>query len=422
MTPVIRRFSNLFVLFLLAGYAPVLAQNAEADSLRAVVSEKTTEDTNRVNSLLALAWILRVETPVEAMDYSTEALELSAKLNFLRGKATAQSTIGVIHYRGGNLPEALRAHLQALQLREEIGDQNGVAKSCINIGNIYTDMGSTKQAMDSYQHAMGILETTGDEERLAMVCLNIGGLYLAQGENENARSFCNRTAEIARSLGDVLLEAQALNNSGVCYQNLGKKDSAMLMYNQSYKLAESESDKVMMVDAGINVGNMYREQGDVANAVKWHDEMKSIALDDGYIDALSDIYKQLSEDYAARGDYKLAYESYVHYKQYSDSIYNDNNAEVIAEMRAKYETEQKDMELARLEMELEKQESESQRGSVWVIVGVVGFFLIAGTIAAVVIVSGNRKRDRMIIEAQQQQINRMYHDSRSSTPGRNLPL
>ena len=413
MPPVQRHFACLALLFLMTGsVCSVSGQQTEADSLRAVVSEITTEDTNRVNSLLALAWILRMESPSEAMDYSNEALELSSRLNFLRGKATSQSTIGVIHYRSGNLPEALSAHLQALKLRDQIGDQNGVAKSCINIGNIYTDMGNMAEAMANYQRAMGILESTGDEERLAMVCLNIGGLYLAQGQNEPARTFCIRTAEIAESLGDPLLEAQALNNSGVCYQNLGKSDSAMWAYNQSYKLAESESEKVMMVDAGINIGNMYRQMGDITNAIKWHNDMVSIAQDDGYTDALADLFHQLSDDYAARGDYRSAYESYVRFKTYSDSIYNENNSEIIAEMQAKYESEQKDMELARLENKLEKEESQRQRGSVWIIVGVVGFLLVTGLIIAIVIVSGNRKRDRMIIEAQQNQISRMY-----SNPG-----
>lgn len=382
-------------------------QNREADSIRSVLKAQP-DDTNHINSLLALAWLLRTESPAEAIDYSNEAYELSATLDYPKGKATAQSTIGVIEYRRGNLPAALEAHLRALQLREQIGDENGVGKSYINIGNIYTDQGDADRAMEYYTKALEIFEKNDDEERVAMVCLNIGGLYLGQNENEHAKQYCNRTAAIARNIGDVLLEAQALNNSGVCYQNLSQNDSALICYNSSYKLAESAGENTMMIDAGVNIGNLYRYKGEYASAVEWHNEMIAMSEKIGYIDALRDLYEQLSEDYRMMGDYKNAYLSYVKFKNYSDSIYNESSMNQLLEMEARFENEKKEAEIARLENQLEAQESSKQRGIVWVIVGVVGFFLVGGIIATVVVVSQNRKRDRMIIEAQQYQINRMY--------------
>lgn len=386
------------------------AQHSEADSIRSVISTQP-NDTNKVNSLLAVAWLVRVENPSEALEYSNQAYELSATLDYPKGKATAQSTIGVVEYRRGNLPEALTAHLQALQMREQIGDQNGVGKSYINIGNIYTDMGNRTEAMDYYLRAQSIFEITGDDERVAMVCLNIGGLYLAEGENDKAKMYCNRTASIARDIGDPLLEAQALNNAGVCYQNLAMRDSAMKCYTASYDLAESVGEYTMMIDAGVNVGNLFRIKGESASAMQWHRDMIDMSEKIGYIDALSDLYNQLSQDYVAIGDYKNAYFNQVKFKEFSDSIYNENNAQKLFELQTKYEYEQKEMQIAELENELEKQESGRQRSILWIVAGIVGFFVLVGLIIFAVITASNRRRDRLIIEAQQNELNRMKWNS-----------
>lgn len=393
------------------------AQNAEADSLRALVSERTTEDTNRVNTLLALAWTLRVEAPEEAIERSNEAYELSTKIDFPRGKATAQSTIGVIEYRRGNLPDALEAHLQALQLREQIGDQNGVGKSYINLGNIYTDMGNLQEAMKYYSKALEIFEAGGDEERTAMACLNIGGLYLAMDDNDRAREYCNRTAAIARSIGDPLLEAQAKNNAGICYQNLNQYDSAMLCYKSSYDLAESEGEYTMMIDAGMNVGTVYRLKGESSSAMQWHNDMILMSRKMGYMEGLRELYLLLSDDYKATGDYKNAYLNYVLYKQYNDSIYNESNARQLLELQQKFEMQQKEMEISKLETQLKSEQSDAQGATPWIVGGVIGFFVLLGVTIPIIILASNRKRDRMIIEAQQQQINRMYPGGQRNYPG-----
>jgi tetratricopeptide (TPR) repeat protein len=249
-----------------------------------------------------------------------------------------------------------------------------------------------------------------------MVSLNIGGLYLAQGENDKAKEYCNKTAGIARDIGDPLLEAQALNNAGVCYQNLTMRDSAMKCYSASYNLAESVGEYTMMIDAGVNVGNLYRIKGESASAIQWHRDMIDMSEKVGYIDALSDLYNQLSQDYVAVGDYKNAYLSQVKFKEFSDSIYNEYNSQKLFELKEKYESEEKEMQIARLENELEAQETSRQRVVLWIAAGIIGFFVLVGAIIFFVINGSNRRRDRMIIEAQQAQINRMYSDSRRNSP------
>ena len=380
------------------------AQNSEQDSLRKVLQNQES-DTNRVNTLLRLAWILRAENPRESMTVSEEAKRLSENLQFDKGKAMSLSTIGVLHYRRGDLAAATNAHLQALSIRKQIGDDNGVARSCINLGNIYTDQGNVPLALEHYLQAKELLEGGGDDERLGSVYLNICGAFLLMNDNVQAAKYCDLTARIAKKIGGPLLEAQALNNKGVCFEQLGNEDSAMAYYSQSYSVAESQSEKAMMVDAAVNIGNMFRLGKQLDKAVATHTDAEQIAIEMGYVDGLRDLYKQLALDFQLMGDYKSAYEYHVLFKQFGDSIYNEENSIKMVEIHSRYEQEKQEVEQRKKEMMLEQVSDATSKKRFWLIGGIMTLVVFVGAVATVVLMAMGRKKDRLIVSALEEQIN-----------------
>jgi two-component system, sensor histidine kinase PdtaS len=390
------------LLFLLLS-VHLCAQDPEQDSLKLLLREQV-QDTHRVNTLLKLAWMIRYDDPSQSMNYSREALSLSSKLNFLKGKAMALSTIGVLQYRGGNLPAATASHQQALRIREQIGDENGVGRSMLNLGNIYSDMGDTALALENYFGALKIFEQENDKTRLINICINIGGIYLARNQNQQASVFCNRAYHLAVEINDRVLQAEALNNAGVCYEHLGLNDSALWAYKESYRLAEEEADKVLMVDAGINIGNVYRAQKDYTHAIEWHSGTVEIAKEIGFLEGLRGLYEQLAEDYRLTGDYKNAYESEVLFKKYSDTIYNEDNASRLVELTEQLAAERKELEMKRMEVELEQLNQQKKASQLYLVAGLIGFAVVVAAIIFSVIYINNRRRDQLIIEAQQDQL------------------
>ena len=380
------------------------AQTPEADSLTHIL-EQQGQDTSRVNTLLKLAWTIRNDHPQRAMDYSQQALKLSSALNFERGKATAYSTIGVLHYRAGAMADAISAHLLSYDIREKIGDENGVARSSINLGNIYSDMHDTTHAMEYYLKALEILERGNDQERLAIVCLDIGGLYLAEYQVEQANRFARRALEIGIATDDLLLQAQALNNIGVGFEYGIMPDSALYVYKKAYDLAEQLGDKVMIVDAGMNIGNIYRAKKQYDEAIRWHSEMIVQANSIGYVEGLRGLYEQLTEDYSRKGDYKTALEMHIRFKAISDSIYNEEASERLVQVQAQYETEKKEMEVQRLTSMLKEEGRDSQLTIGFIAGGAVLFVVIVVVVVILIVTAGNRRRDRMIIASQQQELN-----------------
>ncbi len=384
----------------------LFGQNSELDSLNTVLISLES-DTNRVNTLLRVAWILRAENPTESMQRSEDAKQLSQKLDFEKGEAMALSTIGVLQYRQGDLVEATKSHMQALNIRSRIGDDNGVARSYINLGNIYSDQHNNVLAMDYYLLAAEILERGADDERLAIVYLNIGGIHLANNENVEAARYCRLTRELAVKISDPLLEAQALNNFGVCYEHLNHLDSALLVYKESYSIAESQAEKNMMVDAGINVGNIYLLQKQNDEAIEWHKKSEEIALEMGYVEGLRGLYECLANDYNAKGDYKLAYQYHVLFKQFSDSIYNEENSIQMNDIVSRLATEKKEVELKRLEMELQQQNDAIVTHKITLIAGGIVLLVICGAIVFMIVANKAKNHEKYLKESHEAELNHL---------------
>jgi hypothetical protein len=97
----------------------------------------------------------------------------------------------------------------------------------------------------------------------------------------------------------------------------------------------------------------------------------------------------------------------VLFKKYSDSIYNEENSIKMVEISTRFEQEKKEMEQRKGELELGSHETKETGKKVVLLSGVVAVVSLCAAIAFIVVGSRNRKRDRLMLEAQQQEIIRL---------------
>ena len=85
---------------------------------------KAKDDTVKVNLLNSLSEAsIDISENEKSLLYSKEALSLSEKLNFKKGKSDAYHDMGRVYSHLGNHPEALKNNFAALKIREEMGDK-----------------------------------------------------------------------------------------------------------------------------------------------------------------------------------------------------------------------------------------------------------------------------------------------------------
>ena len=84
-------------IFLISGFVFCHSQGSKFDSLMGVLTTIKTDDTNKVNTLNAIAKELRSNQPDKALIFVNQAQALAEQLDFKRGMALAYNTLSIVY-------------------------------------------------------------------------------------------------------------------------------------------------------------------------------------------------------------------------------------------------------------------------------------------------------------------------------------
>lgn len=372
------------------------AQNNRIDSLRSML-KSAGEDTNKVNILNALSYELLYSNSDTTIYYATLAKNLSEKLNYTRGtasaylrlgqaynnlgsydqsqlflsKALAFSTdklttakiyvnIGINHYEMSNYPEALKNYFTGLKAFEEANDKKAIGSVYNNIALIYTEMGNYDEALKNHVAARKIREANADKRGIAGSFLNIGIVYFALGNYAEAKKNYLEAKKMYEELGDKNEVALAYNHIGLIYKNQQKYTDALQNYFAALKIQEEVGDKEGIAVSYYNIGTVHVEEGRARQGEEWLLKALQLAKEIGIKTTIQDAYMSLSRADSAQGDYRNAFENYKMYIIYRDSIANKENTEKIIQQKMQYEFDKKETQ-SRAEQALTNKELQTQK-------------------------------------------------------------
>jgi tetratricopeptide (TPR) repeat protein len=273
---------------------------------------------------------------VNALDYHLESLEAREALGDKRGTAASSNNIGILYAMLNKNEQSLTYFLKALKIKEELGDPLGVAASMDNIGIIHKQMGDYGKALEYHGKALRIREEKDDKKGVAQSFGNLGMIHEKQGNDSLALSYHQRALNIYEEIGDKMGVALTLNGLGVIYTKLGRYDQAASSFEGALKIAG---------------------------------EMKARML-------IKEIYGNLSQSHAARGDYKKALEYHRLFFEMSEKILNENTAKRLLELQTRYNTLKKEKRIELLEKNNRIQEMQISRETVTRNAFIAGFVLV----------------------------------------------
>ncbi len=476
----------IFLLIILSVNISFSQQNP-IDSLISEI-EKTTIDTSKVKLLNEVAGMLRGRDNEKAMQYTLEAIKIAEKVDYKKGIADANKTLGIIYFmigdfdkayeasnkskstyesindkngvaaccvnlgifngRQGKITEAKKSYEDALAIYQEIGDNEGSAKIYLNLGNLYKVQGNYKRALDNYYKALEIFEKVDNKSRVAQIFQNIGIVLSEQKDYDKALENYNKALSIFAELGNIRGIAEVNNNIGnnyadskeynlaidyylkglklfkeinytpriaYTYYNLGDANNSIKKYKEakkyfdkSLKLYESMNYPSGMALCYSGLGEYYFWQKDYKKASKYLEKAKKLSYG-ADIRTLTDAVEWLSKSYAQIGKYKNAYENHVLFKQYNDSMFNENNEKTITSLALQYEfAKQEEKRILKEKIEKEKQEEvqrEKDKVNRFRLIGLFGLFIGALIIAVISVLSYRRKQKaNILLKAQKEEI------------------
>lgn len=350
---------RLAFFFMVAGhfaYAQVPAGNQYIDSLVAVL-KATPKDSTRVLALEKIGHAYANSDPKKGLEYSTKAYRLALKLNLKNREAASLATIAINHSAASHFEKAIDVNEQALAIYKAIGNKKAMAAVNSNLSQIYLQLGKYPKALECNFEALKIYDNYHENRNKAIVLENIANIHFELHNLTKASKYYGQTlaiykqsgtkTDLARCLGNMsrvsleqknyalalqhLSEALKKNtevgnktgvlinltNIGNVYLKQDANEKALDYFQKSLAMSELLSFKNFIAVNKGNIGsayiNLYKEKASdktlLDKAIQNLNEAIFLCDAIGYVAPKAEFSESLSEAYALKKDYKMAFET-----------------------------------------------------------------------------------------------------------------
>jgi two-component sensor histidine kinase len=311
---------------------------------------------------MGICYIRQGDFPA-ALNNLSVALKIAEQIKYKQGLAKTTNNIAIVYSMQSNFPEALKNNLAALKIREELGDKKGIADSYNNIGKVYTGLGNDKEALKYHLKALKIREELGDKRGLLSSYINFGNIYNKQSKFEEALKNYFAARQLCEELGEKFEQANLYMNIGAAY-NQEQNGAEAVKYNlKAMQVHKTMGNKYGVAQGYINAANSFQFIDKYSEAKTYLDSAIELSKDINALDLTRNAYKMLYEQNTETERWQDAFQNYIMYIMYRDSIINEDNLEQIAQTQMQYELDKKDLtyqkELALKAVQLEFQKKQA---------------------------------------------------------------
>ena len=398
---------SLFCVVLLLTAFAANAQNATSKS----------PDTSKVNAMLREIKAVIGPDPARGLEMAKKAKELSEKINYPLGVATASKwignatyylgqpqsalliwedalkmfeaahdkvgqadllgNIGVIYYLNGDKLKALQHHLQSLKIAESINYKSAMLSALNNIGGVYYMKEETyDKALQYYLKALPIGEALNKKEDIGTINVNIGNIYMKRNEDGKAVEAFHKSLK-AFAANSVQLPNVYIS-LGKLYLKQNNYPKALQNYHLALAASRNNENQLNISRSLIGEAGVYAQKGDYKKAIDYFKEGEKIVVDLNAVLELEGLYGEMANAYAKTGDYANAYKYVANLIKVKDELYNINTEKNVASLQFDFDLQQKQSEINLLtkdksikELELKKQAT--FRNGLTIVLGLIAF-------------------------------------------------
>lgn len=336
-------------------------------------------------------------------------------LAFVKHSKNANAELEILMTMGrsydfiGNRRKGIEISLKGIELAKQ-------ERKLVKLSELYISMSIIYKGEDlkiAKKYALMALNVLGDKPDpedyivLDAAYLMLGNVYLDAKDLDSAMYYYDLCKTSALKNNDQRTYMSALGNIGNVAYNLKQYDKA-LEYNL-LTLAEYRKDNIKseIAVAYGSLADIYKDMKNYPKAILYYDSALTVTKQIQSADDFIYNYKGLSETYEMMGNYKEAFTYFKLYKQWNDSINNNQNSKKITQLELdyKYRTEQQEKDLLQQNKDLITQEKLSrQKYIIWT--GILGTALLLGFLGLTIKTNINRKKINAQLQAFNEEVTR----------------
>ena len=343
-----------------------------ADSLELIYKQGRYQEKDKIKLLQGLAG--NHPDPEQSLKYSEELLQHARALDSTRVIVWALIQKGASLRLKGELTSALESFFEGVKITQEINDNNRLGILYVSIAAVYSIMGNQQNTIQYYKKSITLLKeakSRGDSITYASVIENIGDEYnLNMAKPDSALIFFNESGAYFKALDYKLGLAYNLGNKGLAYAQLGQNAIAEESITAAIEMLTEFGDYYPICVYLTYMSDMYAARNDYKAAFEYAHESLDLAKRYGLKEQISDANLKLSELYEKTGDATRSLKFYKDYITFKDSVKNITSVQQMAKIQTDSEIYQK-----QIEVDLLNQQKKNQQ--IVVYATAIALFLIA---------------------------------------------
>ncbi|MCF8366374.1 MAG: hypothetical protein K9H16_11365 [Bacteroidales bacterium] len=389
-------------------FLPKIISGQEIDN----VFDKLPDDTVKVNLLIDLGKSHCAMDNQKALFYLQEALFLSNNLNFKKGIAYSYLWLGRVYYYKDEYDLAKTNLNKSRALLEELNDVDGLAFLHFACGSMSDLKSDFVNALRDFQEVVRLSKQAGNEQLCSAGLFSIGAIHIKRNNMREAKIYLDQSLRIKKAINDSGGIANTYNAIGKILEHRQSYDSAMFYYQKGFEIRNELNDLRGVANSEIHIGSMYIEIKDYPRAIGSLQHAFEIYVDldeqtgqciantllslaynnsgekeKGWAllsqsleeakrlenpSLIMDCYETRAKIEAFNGNYIGAYHNANLLKSISDSMTLINREEIIQELEARYQLQNKNDQI-----ELLESKTSGQRKNIIILnISITALFLI----------------------------------------------
>ena len=289
--------------------------------------------------------LLKIDSLIAEKQYD-EAITLISNVEFtFKLKETDQEKLAFdyryaqILYENGEEEKALEKFLKGFEKLKKTPESYLYIDYINFLAKIFANSRNFDKAI--FYNKIALENTYYNKDTLNQIksLIRLGSFYYAKNDIDSAKIFYKKVTYYPENSKTETRIANAYNNLGVIYQNEDNYNLAKAYANKALIIKHKQKDSLGIAYLVVNLGNLYHFEKNYREALKNYDEAMFSIKNDSSKEASflkNVIYENLAVSYDSIGNYKNAYEYLLKARDLNEELTNNQLAENIAEVEAKY--------------------------------------------------------------------------------------
>lgn len=303
-------------------------------------------DTSEVRHLLESSDVAK--SLEESAKIIEEAISLSEKIKFYKGKADALNKKGRVYLRMGEYQTALKAFWDELDLREKNPgwENSSISRVYAYIGESYRAIGSYELSEEYLNKSYQIAEKNKNETDVAYAYNRLASVYheISYRRPDTAYSykaidFANKSLEIYKKLKSTGNIISNYNIIGAAKQFQGKYEESLKFLFLALEYAEKDTTFQDKPNIYNNIASLYNATKEYDRAIQYAKMSYDISQKSGIKVYLVQASRQLTTAYFSIGDYKNAFKYLEEASNLNSQLFDERKTSEIYGLQKKHEVE-----------------------------------------------------------------------------------